>query len=414
MKQPTAARSSARAEAGTGSVGARPAPVDHGPIVHVTTVPVTLHFLTGQASFIGRHGFAVHAISSPGAHLASFAHKERVRVHSVAMTRRITPLRDLRALWDMVRELRRIRPRIVHAHTPKGGLLGMISAWIVRAPVRVYTMHGSPVVTAQGLRRRLLLWAERLSCSLAHRVLAVSESTRITAVVERLCRPEKIKVLLRGSVNGVDARGRFRPQGESVRLGARREHGIPPDALVIGFVGRLAREKGVVELAGAWRALSPGLTRLHLLVVGALEEEDPLPAEVISALRSDPRVHLTGPDWNTPRLFAAMDVLALPSYREGFPVVALEAAAMALPIVATRVPGCVDAVQDGITGMLVAPRDPAALADALERYLSDPALRARHGQAARRRALTELRPEEIWEAVLAEYRSLLSLRAGSA
>jgi glycosyltransferase involved in cell wall biosynthesis len=129
---------------------------------------------------------------------------------------------------------------------------------------------------------------------------------------------------------------------------------------------------------------------------------------VVAGLRADPRVHLTGVEWDTPPLYAAMDVVALPTYREGFPNVALEAAAMALPIVATRVPGVVDAVQDEVTGTLVAPRDAAALAGALQRYLGDPALRDRHGQAARRRVLAEFRREAIWEATAAEYRSAMA------
>jgi glycosyltransferase involved in cell wall biosynthesis len=146
---------------------------------------------------------------------------------------------------------------------------------------------------------------------------------------------------------------------------------------------------------------------LHLLLVGQLEVEGTLMADAVAALQADPRVHFTGLDWNTPSLYAAMDVVALPTYREGFPNVALEAAAMELPIVATSVPGCTDAVQDGVTGTLVAPRDPAALADALQRYLSDPRLRAKHGEAGRRRVLAEFRREAVCEAIAAEYRSLL-------
>jgi glycosyltransferase involved in cell wall biosynthesis len=389
------------------------APAPAGPpatIVHVTTVPVTLHFLTGQAPFVRRFGFSVEAVSSPGPDLSAFAGREGVPVHAIPMTRRITPLQDLVGLWRMCRALRRIRPKIVHAHTPKGGLLGMIAAWLTRTQARIYTMHGSPLLTAVGVRRRLLRWSERTSCRLAHRVLAVSESMRNIAIREGLCEADKIKVLLGGSANGVDARCRFRPPGKAGRRAAREECGIPPEALVVGFVGRLVREKGIVELATAWERLREEDGGLHLLLVGALEGEDALPPEVVQALRSDGRVRLTGHVSDTARLYAAMDVVALPTFREGFPVVALEAAATALPIVATTVPGCLEAVQDGVTGMLVPPRDPVALAAALRRYLEDSSLRARHGEAARRRVLAEFRPEAMWEAILSEYRSLLPPR----
>lgn len=382
-------------------------------IAHVMTVPISLNFLNGQATYIREAGFSVHAIASPGPELARFAENEKAAVHAVAMTRRITPLRDLAALWHLWRTLRAIRPEIVHAHTAKAGLLGMAAAWLVRKPVRVYHLRGLAFPTAAGLQRPLLRLAERISCALAHRVLAVSHSIRDIVVDEGVCRPEKIRVLEAGSGNGVDAAGRFRPRGEAARREVRATLAIPPDAQVIGFVGRLVRDKGVMELAEAWKELRGKDPRRHLLLVGPFEAKDAIPPEVVRALESDDRVHLVGLVQDTPPLYAAMDVVALPTYREGFPNVALEAAAMALPIVATRVPGCVDAVRDGVTGTLVAPGDVSGLAQALQRYLSDPDLRARHGNAARRRVLEEFRPEVIWQAIAQEYRDLLGRREGA-
>jgi glycosyltransferase involved in cell wall biosynthesis len=277
--------------------------------------------------------------------------------------------------------------------------------------VRIYHVRGLPFVTATGHRRRLLRATEWISCTLAHRVLAVSHSMRAIAVAEGLCPPGKIKVLLGGSGNGVDATARFRPQPETVRRDERARLGIPPDALVIGFVGRLVRDKGVLELAEAWRTLRERHPSCHLVLAGRIEEEeDAIPPHVVAALRADPRVHLPGSVREMPALYAACDVVALPTYREGFPNVALETAAMALPIVATSIPGCVDAVVDGETGALVAPRDAAALGAALDRYLRDPALRVAHGRAARDRVLREFRQEAIWEAVAAEYEALLAAR----
>lgn len=376
-------------------------------VVHVMTVPWSLFFLSGQASFMRGSGFAMHAIASPGPALQRFGEQERVAVHSVAMTRSITPASDLRALSQLWCALRRIRPQIVHAHTPKGGLLGMLAAWLAGVPVRIYHMRGLPFVTATGLRRWLLRAAEWLSCSLAHRVFAIGNSIRAIAVEEGLCDAGKIRVLLGGG-NGVDAAGRFMPRGDTARSASRTRYGIPSDALVIGFVGRLAREKGVVELARAWECIRETLPGAHVLLVGPLQEEGAVPPDVVSRLQGDARVHMTGLDWDTPPLYSAMDVVALPTYREGLPNVPLEAAAMALPVVATRIPGCTDAVLDGVTGTLVPPRDATALAAALLRYLRDPALRARHGEAGRERVLAEFRREAIWEAVAEEYRRLLA------
>ncbi len=380
-------------------------------IVHVTNVPVQLQvFLSGQARFIQEQGFSVHAISSRGPELVRFADQEHVPVHGVDMTQQISPFRDAVALVRLWWQLRKIHPEVVHAHSPKGGLLGMLAAFLAGVPVRIYHIRGLPHVGATGLRRWLLVAAERVSCALAHRVLAVSRSMRSIAIEDHLCDGDRIKVLLGGSGNGVDAVSRFRPAGRERRREARAELGIPDDAVVIGFVGRVVQDKGIVELGGAWAELRESHPAAHLLIVGPEEPKDPVPAEVMDALRADSRVHLTGALPSAHRTYAAMDVVALPSYREGMPNVALEAAAMELPIVATDVPGCVDAVQDGLTGRLVPSHDAAALAAALGVYLVDPRLRAAHGAAARRRVLTDFRQEEIWKAVASEYRSLLMER----
>lgn len=379
-------------------------------VAHVMTHPGSLIFLRGQVSFIRDRGFAVHAITSPGPDLASFRGKEGAVTHAVPMSRSISPFRDLVSLWRLCRVLRGVRPDVVHAHTPKGGLLGMLAAWMCGTPVRIYHLRGLRYDTTSGLKRRTLRFAEWVTCTLAHRVIAVSHSLRDVIVEGKVCPADKIKVLVRGSGNGVDATGRFKPLVQPARAETRAKHGIPPEALVVGFVGRFVLDKGIAELAGAWRQLRESHPRLHLMLAGGPDEADPAPAEVMDALRSDGRVHFTGFDPNMPLLYAAMDVVALPTYREGFPNVALEAAAMALPVVATSVLGCVDAVEDGVTGMLIPARDPVALANALRRYLGDPGLRATHGAAGRRRVLADFRREAIWEAIAAEYRDLLACR----
>ena len=376
-------------------------------LLHVTTVPMTLTFLRGQVGYMKSRGVEVHALSSPGGQLSAFAAAEGVAAHDVEMPRRITPARDLVALARIARVLARVRPDVVHSHTPKGGLLGMLAAWLCRVPVRVYHLHGLPHVAAVGMKRRLLRATEKVSCRLAHRVFCVSPSLLQLAVAEQVCAPRKARVLAAGSANGVDAAGRFDPARHD-RRAARAALALPADGLVVGFVGRVVRDKGVVELAGAWRWLRERFPGARLLIVGPLEPQDPVPRDVLQSLRSDPRVLLAGERDDTPPLYAAMDVLALPSYREGFGVVNIEAAAMGLPVVATRVAGVVDAVVDGVTGTLVPPYDAAALADAVSAYLSDPDLRRRHGAAGRARALQNFRPEAIWEALYGEYEQLLN------
>lgn len=379
-------------------------------LVHVTTIPITLWaFFGGQIGYMKARGFEVHAISSPGDKLDRFAQREQVPVCAVQMPRGITPFRDLVALFQLWRHFRKIRPQIVHSHTPKGGLLGMLAAWLARVPVRIYHLHGLRWVTCAGLKRKILMWTEKIACRLAHRVLCVSPSVRQVAVQVRLCPAEKVKVLINGSTNGVDAIHRFNPKKVSAmgRAQAREQWGIHDGSIVVGFVGRVVRDKGVEELATAWSVLRDEFPKLHMLLVGPFETEDPISGKTEQLLRSDVRMHLTGMQEDMPPLYAAMDILVLPTYREGFPVVPLEAAAMGLPVIGTTAVGCVDAVEDNVTGTLVPPRDPQALAGAIATYVRDPDLRRRHGQAARERALRDFRPEPIWEALYQEYVRLL-------
>jgi len=384
-------------------------------LLHVTTVPMSLTFLEGHVDFMRARGFDFHALSSPGPELDDFGARHEVPTYRVEMPRRVTPFRDLRGVTRMTRILRRVRPDIVHAHTPKGGLLGMIAASAAGVSVRIYHMRGLPLMAASGWKRALLRRTERVACSLAHRVLCVSDSVRRVAVDEGLCPPEKIAVLANGSGQGVDAVDRFDPArvGPDARPATRARFGIPQDARVLGFVGRLVRENGLLELEEAWRALREAFDDLHLLLVGPWEPQDPVPADVRERLERDRRVHLTGLDWNTPPLYGAMDIVALPTYREGFPNVPLEAAAMELPVIATRVPGCVDAVEEGETGLLVPPRDADALADAIRSYLEEPELRRAHGRAGRIRVLRDFRPQDIYEALYREYVGFLGAEASA-
>jgi len=387
-----------------------------GIVVHVNNVPFSLrNFIAGQPGFLRERGLDVHVICSAGELLEQFVKVEGVTAHVVPIHRKITPLTDLIALGRIVRILRRLDAVVVHAHTPKGGLLGMLGAWLAGTPVPLYYIHGLPFVTARGFRRFALVLGDKIACALAAQVICVSDSIRELLIEHGLCRANKAKVLLSGSSNGIDAQKLFNPANldDQLRRSTRERYDIDDQALVLGFVGRIARDKGIVELVDAWRVLREEFANLHLVVVGPMENIDPIPADVENVLRTDPRVHLTGYMRATsieelPALYDLMDVLAFPSYREGFGAVSIEAGAMNVPVVTTRIPGCIDAVVDGETGTLIPPRDAEALAAALRAYLRDPELRRRHGTAGRERVVRNYPQEAIWQAIYDEYCRLLA------
>ncbi|MBI3038361.1 glycosyltransferase family 4 protein, partial [bacterium] len=316
-------------------------------LVHITTVPITLAFLSGQVSFMKSRGLRIHAISSPGSLLEKFSAQEKIQVHPVKMSRKITPFDDLQALFRILCLLRKLKPKIVHSHTPKAGLLGMIAARLLNVPVRIYHIHGFPFMTSKGMKRSLLISSEKLSCKFSNQVFCVSRSIREFAISKRICQAKKIKTLLNGSINGVDAIGAFDPSKLDLvhKQKIRKSLGIPMEAIVVGFVGRLVKDKGIEELFCAWKALKDGIHNLRLLLIGPFEPNDPLKKDTMISLHRDSRIHLVGfvQKEELPSYYSAMDFFVLPSYREGFPVTPLEAGAMELPVVGTNIPGCVDA-----------------------------------------------------------------------
>jgi len=330
------------------------------------------------------------------------------------MARRFSPWQDLCSLLQLLRLFQRLSPDIVHAHTPKAGLLGMLASCLARVRVRIFHIHGLPQLTAQGMERRLLRLTMWLSCRLATRVLVVSAGNAALVAARGLCRPDKLCVPANGSIGGVDAEVRFHPARTQTALRDRfrARLDIPTDAFAVAFVGRLAVDKGLAELAEAWDHVVRQRSDAHLIVAGELDDRDPLPPAIRDRLLKQSSVHHVGWVQDTPAIYAAADLLVLPTYREGFGMVLLEAAAMALPVVASDVPGCRDAVINGRTGTLVPVRDTAALGAAILMYARDPLLRGRHGAAGRQRALQDFRPVAVRQAIADEYMRQLALPSG--
>lgn len=375
-------------------------------ICRIVTVPLTFAtLLHDQIQFLARRGLSMTLLSSSEPLLFQVAQDLGVEHQTVGLVRKIDPFRDLGALFKMAAIFRRGAYAIAHSSTPKAGLIAALAGRLARVPIRLHTYTGQVWVEKMGLSRWVLKTCDTLIARLDTHCYADSRSQLEFLVREKVVPRSKISVLGDGSISGVDL-GRFNP--ESVLPGTRTEIrnalGIPESGSVIIFVGRVTRDKGVCELVTAFAMLQDRYPDLHLILVGPFEpERDPLPAEILRQIEAHPYIHSIGFRKDVERYLAASDIFCLPSYREGFGSVIIEAGAMGLPSVATRVVGLVDAVIAGETGLLVPTKDIRALEEALERLIVDTNLRHRMGEAARTRSVDFFDADRVNELVRKEY-----------
>lgn len=359
-----------------------------GRLLYSVTVPTSTSLLRGQLEWMRERGWDVHLVSSDGPELAE-VRAAGVTVHVIEMEREPSPLKDLKALAQWVRLLRGLRPEVLNLGTPKASLLGGLAGWLTRVPRRVNVVWGLRFEGFQGLKRRIFWAIERLTMATATHVLPISDSMLRVLRRERLVGGRRLQPLIgSGSSNGVDAEA-IAAGADGRRAPMRAQLGIPAEAFVVGYVGRLVHDKGIHTLIDALRSLSG--RDIFCLVLGN-EEQGGLAAQLESASNVVWAGYVDQP-WGH---LAAMDVLVLPTRREGFPNVVLEAASAGIPTITTRATGAVDSVIDGVTGRLIDVDDARGLASAIEELMADPQRRASMGEAARARARKEFAPEIIW------------------
>ena len=370
-----------------------------------TTDPVTpWAIMRGQLKYLVSAGFDVVLASAPGELLDATGAREGVPVRAVPMEREIHLPADARSLFHMVRMYRSERPDISLVSTPKAGLIAGLAAWITRVPRRVYMMRGLRLETVTGPRRWLLWLLEWVSLHVAHDVIVVSPSLLARTRQLHLLGGRRGTVLGRGASNGVDLQ-RFEPtpQRQAAARAVRADLGIPSDAFVFGFVGRLNSDKGIAELVQAFGELRDTVPNAWLLMV-CENQLSGLPAPTRDALTVGPQIRFTG--WlDDPGLaYHAFECLVLPTYREGFPNVPLEAAAAAKPVITTTATGAVDSILPGRSGLLVEPHDVASLRTAMQTLAQDPPGARSMGLAGRDFVANHFSNPIIWNQ-LSEYLS---------
>lgn len=351
-------------------------------IIRTSTVPGSLDtFCRGLLSELQQEcGYEVVAVSSPGDRLDTLAAREGVRTVSVPMERHISPLKDLKSLWRLVRVFRRERPTMVHSMTPKAGLLSMMAAWICRVPVRLHTFTGLVFPTATGLTQKILVFTDRLTCACATHIVPEGEGVRNDLTSYRIT-AKPLKVLGHGNVRGIDLE-RFDPSlPEVIDSAAKiRKEGV----FTFIFIGRLVRDKGINELVLAFTELNREIPDTRLILVGEQEPElDPLSPETLENISGCASIEAVGRQNDVRPWLAASDALAFPSYREGFPNVVIEAGAMGLPSIVTDINGSREIVSHGVNGVIIPTRDRDALLTAMRNMIGQRENTAKMAAAAR-------------------------------
>lgn len=366
--------------------------------------------LKGQLKYLSNE-FDIVAITSPDEkHFQEIEQRERVRMYAVAMERTIHIWKDLVSLSKLIKIIFKENPDIIHSHTPKAGLLGMTAGFICRVPVRIHTVTGMPLVETKGVTKLLLLTTERITYFFATHVYPNSHGMNEKIRSLNLAPETKLKVLLQGSTNGVDT-SFFNPDLVEDKKILRDQYGISKESFVFLFVGRIAREKGILELIEAITRLDENYKdrfEVKLVLVGTFEKSyGSLSQELEKFLESSPLVKLLGRFDDVRPFYKLADVFVLPSYREGFPNAVLEASSMKIPSIVSDINGCNEIIQDGSNGLIIPKKNSEALYLAMEKVLCKSNLRMELIQNTRKMVVSRYDRKAMHETIGKEYKNLL-------
>lgn len=377
-------------------------------LIRITTVPISLDkLLEGQLAFMKDY-FDVIAVSSDERELKRVAQKQGVRHFYVPMTRKITPLKDLKAVYTLYKFLRKEKPAIVHTHTPKAGIVGMLAALLAGVPLRLHTVAGLPLLETKGVKRVILDAVEKLTYRCATNVYPNAQGLKEIIEDLKFTTSQKLKVIGRGSSNGIDT-AYFSPDFTSLSIIAVSSAlGISKEDFTFILVGRLVGDKGVNELVSAFIGVQEKHSNTSLILVGPFEEElDPLSPQTKSIINTHSKIYTTGYVDDVRPYFAFAKALVFPSYREGFPNVVLQAGAMGLPGIVSDINGCNEIITEELNGLIVPVKNSEALKDAMMELIENNELYETCAHNARRIITSDYERKEIWEALLEEYKGLL-------
>ena len=383
-------------------------------LIRITTVPLSLKvLLKGQLRFMASNGFDVKGVSSEGEELREVHENEGIAVEAITMSRKITPFQDLKSLWEMWNFLRKEKPQIVHTHTPKAGIIGMLAARLAGVPHRLHTVAGLPLMEATGIKRKILNFVEKLTYSSATRVYPNSKGLYDFILQNNFTQSNKLKIIANGSSNGINTTF-FSPAqvSEIEKVALREKLNIHSDDFVFVFVGRIVSDKGINELIKAFSELQAAgnneLTGIKLLLVGGLESDlDPLNPETLAEINQNKDIISAGFQQDVRPFFAISDALVFPSYREGFPNVVMQAGAMGLPSIVSDINGCNEIIVEGENGLIIPSKNVEKLKEKMLTLARDKNLYIKLKENSRRMIESRYEQSVVWNALLEEYEGLL-------
>ena len=378
-------------------------------IIRITTIPESLRsLLKGQLQFMTAHYDVIGISSSSKEVLEEVGKNEGVKVIPIEMTRKITPFKDLKAVWQLYKVLKYEKPFIVHSHTPKAGTIGMVSAYLAGVPNRLHTIAGLPLLEAKGLKRLLLDVVEKITYKCATKIYPNSFGLRDIILNEGYTSKSKIKVIAKGSSNGIDT-NHFNPEtySEIEKQNLRKSLGIDENDFVYIYVGRLVKDKGINELIEAFKRIATEFKNSKLLLVGSYEKElDPLLPITEGFINNSNQVIAVGFQNDVRPYFAISNCLVFPSYREGFPNVVMQAGAMGLKSIATNINGCNEIIIEGENGTLIPPKDVITLFESMKTFFLQGQSDKDNAERCRQLIVERYGQKYIWKAVLKEYQTL--------
>lgn len=378
-------------------------------LIRITTVPQSLgSLLRGQLSFMSEYYDILAVSSRGGGYLERYGNREGIKTIPIAMTRQITPIKDFKAVWELYRLFRKEKPFIVHTHTPKAGTLGMTAAYFAGVPHRLHTIAGMPLLERTGNTRKLLDFVEKITFGFATKVYPNSFEMQNIVLQYKYTAQKKLKVLGKGSSNGVD-QTHYNPANYSNyrRKKMRNFLGISETDFVYLFVGRLVKDKGIEELIKAFDTINDEISNVKLLLVGHFEKKlDPVSPDTEMTIKNNPNIISVGSRRDVRSFYAVADLLTFPSYREGFPNVVMEAGAMGLPAIVTDINGCNEIIVDNLNGIIIPPKNTGLLTQRMIELYKDRTQLKKMADRSREMITSRYDRQVFWTELLKEYRSL--------